>query len=299
MAEKIKYKILICDDNVLYLERFRKAMSEVNLLCNNAYFQLTETKSRSECLRCVRDNAYDLILLDVCIKADNGRELTNLEIIRHRYPGENYPTELYEQILEITPSATIFVISNLSVQTLHSIFNGEKLKYFCKKTFSEQQIATCVKNYFDTGKKRIYNNAFVVYGHNQKMKESVQNYIKSRGIKSIDLFGDSNGGIQWVFEALSDSANMAECAIVLLSADDIMLNKKDLQFMYRARQNVIFEMGLFAGYLGKDRVIVLYEEHGKFEFPSDIGGIFYIKYDETSQWKNLLHDNLEKMGFNI
>lgn len=79
----------------------------------------------------------------------------------------------------------------------------------------------------------------------------------------------------------------------------IVIDKQHLKMHYRSRQNVILEMGLFAGFLGKDKVIVLYEKHDEFEFPSDINGIAYIEYDSVGKWKVNLKGELKKIGFSL
>ncbi len=296
---RITYKILICDDNNHYIKRLQEALSEINLNTNNFYFETYIATTPSECLSKIQENTFDIILLDVCIKSSNEKNKTTSDLIRDSINAEYYGPELYNQILKVNPDIKIFVVSNLNIKTLRTLFNGAPLEYFNKHHSSVQQIVQCIKNYFDTGKERIYNNAFIVYGHNKVMRTSVENFIKSRGLNSIDLFNNSTGGIQSVFDALNSCTNTAECAIILLSADDIILTKDNLEFFYRARQNVIFEMGLFAGHLGRDKVIVLYEKHSKFEFPSDINGVFYIEYDEYENWKELLSNSLQKIGFNI
>lgn len=239
---------------------------------------------------------YDIIILDVCIRNEFQSKKSNSDMIYSNLGVDYYGPELYKQILKENSIAKVFVLSNLPIMELRRIFNDADVEYFTKSS-RITEVVQCIKNYFDTGKEKIYNNAFIVYGHNHSMRISVENFIKSIGINSIDLFKESSGGIQSVFDALNDCTNSAECAIILLSADDITLDKKDLQMYYRARQNVIFEMGLFAGHLGKDKVIVLYEKNDKFEFPSDINGIFYIEYSNNEKWKEMLKINLKKIGF--
>lgn len=62
-------------------------------------------------------------------------------------------------------------------------------------------------------------------------------------------------------------------AILVLTAED-----KDESGSFRARQNVIHELGLFQGHLGFSRAIVLLEE-GTEEF-SNIHGIHQIRYSK-------------------
>ena len=51
-------------------------------------------------------------------------------------------------------------------------------------------------------------------------------------------------------------------------------------FQARARQNVVFEYGLFIGALGRDRVCCLLNKDTT-ERPSDIDGILYVTFKES------------------
>lgn len=52
------------------------------------------------------------------------------------------------------------------------------------------------------------------------------------------------------------------------------------RFQTRARQNVVFEHGLFIGALGRDRVCCLLQKDTK-EKPSDIDGILYVDFNQS------------------
>ena len=57
---------------------------------------------------------------------------------------------------------------------------------------------------------------------------------------------------------------------------------------------MIFEAGLFAGRLGRDRVAFLYESG--VERPSDLDGILYIELDAKGAWKKDLLKELIAAG---
>jgi predicted nucleotide-binding protein len=65
--------------------------------------------------------------------------------------------------------------------------------------------------------------------------------------------------------------------IVLLTPDDEghPVGKPN-QFRTRARQNVVLEMGMFLGKLGREKVAILHK--GDIELPSDINGLIYIPF---------------------
>ena len=70
---------------------------------------------------------------------------------------------------------------------------------------------------------------------------------------------------------------------------------------YRARQNVVLELGYFLGSLGRKRVCALYK--GNIEMPSDYQGVLYIEMDSGGAWKTKLaqefvraHIDMEYLG---
>ena len=79
------------------------------------------------------------------------------------------------------------------------------------------------------------------------------------------------------------------------------VGNRALQF--RARQNVILELGFFYGYLGWEQVFVLYKKPDKvfpnFERPSDLDGVLFEQVDETGKWMEYLRDQLLEAGFEL
>ncbi len=69
------------------------------------------------------------------------------------------------------------------------------------------------------------------------------------------------------------------------------------QQKFRARQNVIFELGYFSGKLGRNRVCALYSP--KVEIPSDYSGVVFIPLDSGGSWKFLLAKELKAADFQV
>lgn len=77
---------------------------------------------------------------------------------------------------------------------------------------------------------------------------------------------------QTIFEALLNSLRDHDFGVFVFSADDI-LKMREKEFR-AARDNVIFELGLFAGRLGRNRsFIVMPEGIKEFHLPTDLLGI--------------------------
>jgi predicted nucleotide-binding protein len=76
-------------------------------------------------------------------------------------------------------------------------------------------------------------------------------------------------------------------AIVLLTGDDEgHLRRGSSPLRPRGRQNVILELGMFMGLLGRTHVVVLKDADVK--EPSDINGLMYIPLDSAGAWRHRL-----------
>ncbi|MCA1607449.1 MAG: nucleotide-binding protein [Actinobacteria bacterium] len=96
---------------------------------------------------------------------------------------------------------------------------------------------------------------------------------------------------------LLDSAKQAAYAVVLLTADDEgRVAGSGGKWSPRARQNVVLELGLFLGLLGRDKVAALHEP--TVEVPSDFSGVVYIKLDDGG-WKMKLATELRNAGIEV
>lgn len=143
-----------------------------------------------------------------------------------------------------------------------------------------------------TGEDVVKNKIFIVHGHDEALKYQLSDWLRKIGVEPIILHEQANGGTSSILDKLERYSDV-DCAIALFTADDVGSEKgKELQ--PRARQNVVFEAGMFLGKLGKKRVIVLYEEG--IESPGDLGGCVYIPADKYDGWKEKLRLEFDAMG---
>ena len=69
---------------------------------------------------------------------------------------------------------------------------------------------------------------------------------------------------------------------------------------FRARQNVVLELGMLLSKLGRSRVAVVTKNVSNLEKPSDIQGIIYHSYNENiSEISSRLIRELNAKGYNI
>lgn len=162
---------------------------------------------------------------------------------------------------------------------------------------------------------------FMIFGHDIDLKDQVMNYLYRLGLKPMALNEQAGGG-RTLIQMLHENANVAY-AVALLTADDIGTTEREFRekldacvaqieetsqlasaLKPRARQNVIFELGLFQGFHGQGKacVIVGKDRLGRrVEIPSDLSGVRYLPVEGEGNEGlfGLLRKELLKAGLPI
>ena len=118
----------------------------------------------------------------------------------------------------------------------------------------------------------------------------LQEFLEKLGLEAIVLREQPDQG-RTIIEKFEDSAKDVGFAVVVLTPDDLGGSVKLTEQQNRARQNVIFELGFFAGKLGRGRVCLLRKGH--VEIPSDLFGVIYTDMDPAEGWKGRLVGELK------
>lgn len=150
----------------------------------------------------------------------------------------------------------------------------------------------------NTDKLTISNKkVFIVHGHDAGLKETTARFIDKVGLRSIILHEQANNG-KTIIEKFESNSDVAY-AVILLSPDDLgrSVNDDPDTFNFRARQNVIFELGYFIAKLGRENVCAIIK--GPIETPSDYDGILYLQFDNADAWKLLLAKEMKNAGLAI
>ena len=82
-----------------------------------------------------------------------------------------------------------------------------------------------------------------------------------------------------VIEKLEKHSDVGFAFILLTPDDKGCKGGQENNLLPRARQNVVFEFGLFVGKLGRNRVCCLYT--GNVELPSDLHGLVYLPFNNS------------------
>ena len=81
-------------------------------------------------------------------------------------------------------------------------------------------------------------------------------------------------------ETLEEAVKKYDYGIFVFTADDKIESRGDIKLS--ARDNVIFELGLFVGKLSRKKAFIIHPKNKKMKILSDYDGIIKADYDETS-----------------
>lgn len=167
-----------------------------------------------------------------------------------------------------------------------------------KATFAEveRQLAAFAPKNSVARTHRASRRVFVVHGHDDAAREAIARFLDRLELIPIVLKEQANAGRTIIekFEAESDVG----FAVVLLTPDDVGgVAKTPRKLLPRARQNVIFELGYFAGALGRRHVIALVKDD--VEVPSDYQGVVFIPMDKNDGWRLKVAQELKAGGLTI
>lgn len=135
------------------------------------------------------------------------------------------------------------------------------------------------------------NKVFLVHGRNSGAMHEVARFLEKIGIEVTILHERPNKGRTLISKFEQESAEISY-AVVLMIPDDIG-GLKGEKPSDRARQNVVFELGLFIGRLGASNVCALVSRG--VERPSDFEAVVYVEFD-GGKWKTELARELRAAG---
>lgn len=145
------------------------------------------------------------------------------------------------------------------------------------------------------------NKVFVVYGHDENSKNQLDAMLRRWGLEPLILDQLPSKG-QTIIEKLEEYTSNVGFAVVLATPDDEghRSNHED-EKAFRARQNVVLELGMLLAKLGREKVAILLKDQKQMERPSDIQGLVYIPFKDNLQKDagQLLAKEMVAQGYSI
>lgn len=122
---------------------------------------------------------------------------------------------------------------------------------------------------------------FVVYGHDEEARTQLEAMLRRWDLEPLILDQLPSEG-QTIIEKLEKYTAQVDFGVVLATPDDEghKAGRTD-EKAFRARQNVVLELGMLLSRLGRSRVAVIIKQTEKMERPSDIQGLIYIPFKDN------------------
>lgn len=141
---------------------------------------------------------------------------------------------------------------------------------------------------------------FVVYGHDTDARSQLEAMLRRWDLEPLILDQLPSEG-QTIIEKLEKHTSEANFAVVLATPDDIGYRyEHEDEKAFRARQNVVLELGMMLSKLGRKNVAILLKQQENMERPSDIQGLLYIPFkDSVSDAALLLAKEMAAQGYSI
>jgi predicted nucleotide-binding protein len=134
---------------------------------------------------------------------------------------------------------------------------------------------------------------FIIHGRDDGTKNELARLLERLDFEPIILHERPDRG-QTIFEKLRSQLSDVGYAFVLLTPDDVGgLASNPTNLVPRARQNVVFEHGLFVGHLLPDRVCAI--RRGDVEIPSDLHGVVYKTLPESGGISSLAYEIVREL----
>ncbi len=140
---------------------------------------------------------------------------------------------------------------------------------------------------------------FVVYGHDLGARDNLELVLRRMKLEPIvlqNLPAQGDTIIEKLEKYLGEHGNVGFACVLLTPDDQGHAAGKTEDIRYRARQNVILELGMVLARLGRSRVVILHK--GSVELPSDIAGLIYRPFQErVEEARTHLFQDLREAGY--
>jgi CheY-like chemotaxis protein len=217
----------------------------------------------------------DLVVLDIVMPCP--ASLMGLSVSDPRCTG----MILYRQLRSLKTVLPILVYSGIQHKEIIDLLSEDKHTKFLSRwnTRDLMDVISAIEKIcgpanIDTIRPR----AFIVHGHNEVRKLELKNYLQNiLGLPEPIILHEKPDLGRTIIEKFEDYAHISDLVFVLLTPDDTMSTSNQTNDQKRrARQNVIFELGFFMGFIGRKtgRIFILHD--GPLDIPTDLSGIIYI-----------------------
>lgn len=261
--------VLIVDDDAYYRQNLREKLDDRDLT-------VLEAGSADEAIAISAKTAQQVAvaLIDVRLPGGAGVSAT--------HDSRGAGIDVAKSLRERNSQMRIIGMSNHTTEDMRTWFLDHGHAYIEKQliTFeaSNRSYLDLIEEAARNRRTRKQPRCFIVHGHDHSTVHKLQKFIvEELGWPAVTILVDLPARGRTIIEMFEEEARHVDVVFVLLTPDErAALASAPQDVKWRARQNVIFELGFFYAKLQRTRGRVLLLHKGEVEIPSDIRGVRYI-----------------------
>jgi predicted nucleotide-binding protein len=261
-------QILIIDDDIYYAQR------AASLLSDHGKYSVQEAHSVDAAFDLIKGTCFNLIILDISMPP--GTRFDYVETAG----GHKTGVAVAREVRNLLPGVKLIINTVSDDHNLEVWYSGDPDVSFLRKTADLMPLLRTVHAMLHSSVKAL--RSFIVHGHDRatlfELKLFLQNTL---GLPQPMVLSELASLGRTVIEKFEHYAAQADVVFVLLTGDDIgQLAGPVDDKRWRARQNVIFELGYFFGAARRQSGRIFLLLKGDVEIPSDLAGVIYIRIDQ-------------------
>jgi predicted nucleotide-binding protein len=127
----------------------------------------------------------------------------------------------------------------------------------------------------------VNRKVFVVYGHDNDSRNQLEAMLLRWKLEPIILDQFPSEGATLIEKLEAYCPNVGFGVVLATPDDEAYAKGKPDKKAFRARQNVVLELGMLLAHLGRKKVAILLKDQEDMERPSDIQGLIYIPFKNS------------------
>ena len=278
MKSYTSLNIIIVDDEEDWLSTFKDWIKEAYGFTVETYNNFTEAEKRLS-----KKQPYDLAIIDIYPENDfyeKGLELATyvkkykkIPVIIVTGKEHNFKRNIRKSFIEINVNNFFFKAEDSRLHFLQFVADALQHSANPQNAF---EIRNMLKIKDDDFKLEVHKNRRVFLGHGRSLLwRELKDFLKDNLKLEYEEFDRIPAAGKSISERLDEMILSCDFAVIIMTAEDEHSDGK-----LHPRENVIHELGLFQGRLGRNKAIILLED-GCEEF-TNISGLVQIRFPKDN-----------------
>lgn len=262
---------------VLFVEDEKFLRTEFVKMLSGEGHKIVSTGNPDEAIAAIDSTErFDLLVTDMQLAIDTDTRISHLQAEGGRKAG----MVVCRHFRRKYPAAPMIVWTYSYDRELRAELMALGKTHLIHKRSGAQPVIDLISEALEGFKAGKRPRIFIVHGHDEgSMQGLVSLLVADMHLPEPVILRESANFCNTLIEKFEWESATLDVVFVLLTPDDQVVSSKSNLAAFRARQNVIFELGYFLGLMGRGfgKVILLVRQ--PVELPSDIEGI--VKIDIT------------------